>query len=274
MAAIGSLHAQTKPGTTDYPEMVPVAGGSFKMGSTSAMGDEAPIHEVTVSSFEIGKYEVTVGQFRKFVNASGYKTSAEKAGGANVYGGHSAVYKEGVNWQYDPLGNKIPKEHEDHAVSYISWEDATAYCKWLSKETGKNFRLPTEAEWEFAASGGNKSKGMVYAGARQPDAIAWYKGNSLGQDVHGVGKKKPNELGIYDMTGNVSEWCSDFYSRDYFAESPANDPQGPSAGEYHVIHGGGSWSDEDVCRISHRFSYYDSNVGYPTNGFRVACSAK
>ena len=275
--AITTIYAQPKPAektNPQLPEMVFVEGGGFRMGSNSPLGDESPIHRVTVSSFEIGKYEVTVAQFRKFITATGYKTTADKKGGGNVWGGASAVYKAGVNWEYSPLGNKVPPGDNDHPVVFITWDDAVSYCQWLSKETGKTYRLPSEAEWEFAAYGGTKGKETIYAGSKDIASVAWYKGNCLGQDVHPVGKKKPNELGIYDMTGNAAEWCNDFYAGDYFAESPSVDPLGPATGKYRVVHGGDAWDDKDPCRISHRFSYYDSDYVLPTMGFRVACSVK
>ena len=111
----------------------------------------------------------------------------------------------------------------------VSWNDVQHYIEWLNKETGKKYRLPTEAEWEFAARGGNKSKGYHYSGSDNLDSVAWHYENS-NKSSHPVGAKKPNELGMYDVTGNVSEWCQDWFSIAYYAVSPLNNPQGPESG--------------------------------------------
>jgi len=136
--------------------------------------------------------------------------------------------------------------------------------------TGKNYRLPTEAEWEYAARGGNQSKGYKYSGSNDIDAVAWYEGNSEGK-THSVGTKAPNELGIYDMSGNVGEWCHDW--RIEYTEDPKTNPQGPSEGSTRVIRGGGWITFANVVRVSYRGTLYPSDC-HNHIGFRIACSSQ
>lgn len=134
----------------------------------------------------------------------------------------------------------------------ISWFGAFEYCAWLSKKTGKPYRLPTEAEWEYAARGSEKSKGYLYAGSDDLDKVGWYESNS-GSKTHPVGQKQPNELGLYDMSGNVWEWCGDWYEEDYYGQSKgAKDPQGPSSSMSRVVRGGSWFDDPRYCRCSDR----------------------
>lgn len=198
-------------------EMVFVKGGTFQMGSKDGDSDEKPVHSVTLSDFFIDKYEVTVKQYREFCNAT------------------RRSMPEAPSWGWQ----------EDHPIVNVSWHDATAYAEWAGK------RLPTEAEWEFAARCGNQSQGFKYSGSNTIDEAAWYKSNS-GGNTRSVGEKKPNELGIYDMTGNVWEWCSDWYDENYYSESTETNPQGPISGEYRVLRGG-SWNGSvDFCRVALR----------------------
>ena len=202
-------------------EMVRVEGGTFTMGATVEQGSDAyewekPTHQVTLSSYSIGKTEVTQELWQA------------------VMGTNPSDFK----------GSKLP-------VEKVSWEDCQTFIRKLNALTGKNFRLPTEAEWEFAARGGNKSRGYKYSGNNTVDDVAWYKSNSS-STTHPVATKASNELGIYDMTGNVWEWCSDCYS-SYTSASQTN-PTGPNSGSYRVFRGG-SWIDyARSCRVSLRFS--------------------
>ena len=191
-------------------EMVFVEGGTFTMGATSEQGtsdpfdDEYPTHQVTVSDFYIGKYEVTQQL-----------------------------------WEYVMGDNPSFFTGSHRPVECVSWNDCQEFIRRLNKITGKTFRLPTEAEWEYAARGGNKSKGYKYAGSNIINDVAWYYGNSS-SGTHKVGTKTPNELGIYDMCGNVWELCSDRYSSSYYSSSPSVNPTGPSSGSSRVDRGG-SW---------------------------------
>lgn len=221
------------------PEMILVAGGKFFMGtnvktsqnknySKNLCENEAsPMHEVEVDSFYIGKYEITLQQFSEFVKSTDYNTSAETEG-STVVASTNPKYldecfgKDNVNWRFDIYGLELmPASQYDHPVTYISWDDANAYCEWLSKMTGEKYSLPYEAEWEFAAKGGCMSKGYKYSGSDTIFKVAWVQ-SVYKYKTHKVGTKRPNELGIYDMCGNVSEWCNDWYCeyKSYYQKNP------------------------------------------------------
>ena len=241
-------------------EMVFVKGGCFNMGSKDVDSDEKPIHEVCVDDFYISKYEVTVDEFKKFIDATGYKTDAEKKGYSWIYEGELKK-KNGVTWKCDVKGeNRLSSEY-NHPVIHVSWNDAKAYCEW------KGGRLPTEAEWEYAARGGNKSNGYKYSGSNNISDIAWYTSNS-GSKTHKVGTKQANELGIYDMSGNVWEWCNDWYGSNYYKSSPRNNPQGPSSGSHRVIRGGSWHSLASGCRVANRLHVTPDST-FNNLGFRL-----
>ena len=255
-------------------ELVAVRGGTFTMGCTGEQGsecddDERPAHTVTVGNFYLGRYEVTVAQFKAFIDETGYKTDADKRTGgygSYIWNGSSWEKKDGVNWMCDASGSKRPQSEYNHPVIHVSWNDAVAYCEWLSRKTGKRYRLPTEAEWEYAARGGTHSRGYRYAGSSSPDEVAWYDGNSGGR-THPVGQKQPNELGLHDMTGNAWEWCADWYG-SYSSDSQTN-PQGPAGGSCRVLRGG-SWNDSArYCRVSNRSDNYPY-IRDDFYGFRLA----
>lgn len=207
--------------------MIPVEGGTFTMGATPEQqnpdDDEKPTHRVTLSSYMIGETEVTQELWQA------------------VMGSNPSYFK----------GNNNP-------VEKVSWNDCQDFVRKLNSLTVQTFRLPTEAEWEFAARGGNKSKGYQYSGSNNLRDVAWYgqwdgntydNGNS-GEKTHPVATKAPNELGIYDMSGNVCEWCQDWYGS--YSSSAQTNPQGPSSGSYRVIRGGG-WGDGAMfCRSAIR----------------------
>ena len=212
--------------------MVRVEGGTFTMGATSEQGsdaddDEKPAHQVTLSSFSIGKYEVTQEEWQ------------------TVMGTNPSNFK----------GDRRPVEE-------VSWEDCQEFIRKLNALTGKRFRLPTEAEWEYAARGGNRSRGYKYAGSNDVGSIAWYDDNS-GTETHPVGQKLPNELGLYDMSGNVWEWCHDWYGS--YSSSSQTNPTGASSGSIRVFRGGGWGNFARNCRSSFRSygtpSFRDSDLG-------------
>jgi formylglycine-generating enzyme required for sulfatase activity len=217
--------------------MVLVEGGTFEMGSENGSLGEKPVHQVSVSSFFIDKYEVTVGQYRQFCTSTGRSMPSAPSWG----------------WQ------------ENHPIVNVTWDDAAAYAQWAGK------RLPTEAEWEYAARGGRLSKGYTYSGGKDLGAVAWYDGNS-GKQTQPVGEKSPNELGICDMSGNAWEWCADWDDENYYRNSPKQDPTGPSSGQLRVLRGG-SWLNVDsLCRLTNRNSNLPSNRNY-NDGFRCAQDA-
>jgi formylglycine-generating enzyme required for sulfatase activity len=244
------------------PQMVWIAAGSFQMGSNKGDDDEKPVHRVSITQdFGMGRYEVTVGEFRQFVNATGYRTEAEKGDGCYIY--KNGWWSKGwskerdANWR-----NPNFSQNDNHPVVCISWNDAQAYTKWLSKQTGKKYRLPTEAEWEYVARGGTDTK--------------YWWGNSIGSNKANcsgyssktvpVGSFKANPFGIYDTVGNVWEWVQDIYSKDYYSNSIYSDPTGPSTGSYRVLRGGGWSFPAPYCRVAYRVNnspgYRDGNLGF------------
>jgi formylglycine-generating enzyme required for sulfatase activity len=277
----GNTPEPPKP-VRNLPNMVFVKGGTFQMGSNDGRDNQKTIHSVTLDDFYIGKYEVTVAEFEKFVTATGYETDAEKDGNSRVYT-TTWETKVGIYWKHDAKGNLRPRSDYNHPIIHVSWNDATAYCKWLQETTGKGYRLPTEAEWEYAARGGNQPKGHKYAGTNDESSLYRYanfadKNIDFDWSVKSqndnyaytapVGKYLSNELGIYNMSGNVWEWCSDWYGSDYYKNSSSNNPQGANSGTYRILRGG-SWSSMPLrCRIAYRNFSAPKNRSYST-GFRV-----
>ncbi len=197
------------------PEMVFVEGGTFEMGSNFGEADEKPIHKVTLSSFNIGKYEITQAQWKA------------------VMGNNPSYFKD----------------CQECPVEQVSWKEIQEYVRKLNHITEGNYRLPTESEWEYAAKGGKGSKGYTYSGSNDMNNVAWYYENSGGK-THTVGTRQPNELGIFDLTGNVWEWCSDYYSR--YSNIGETNPKGSSEGAFNVLRGGSWYGDDNECRISFR----------------------
>ena len=227
-------------------KMIWVEGGDFLMGCTSEQGncesDEQNVRCVTVDGFYIGMLEVTQSQWEKVVGTSIYQQKS-KAGGSNTYG----------------VG-------PDYPMYYVSWDEAMEFCRLLSNKTGRTYTLPTEAQWEYAARGGNKNEGAKYAGSNMIDAVAWYADNS-GSSTHIVGSKRANALGIYDMSGNVWEWCKDWYA-DSYVSYDTNNPVGPSSGSRRVNRGG-SWDNTaSGCRVASR-NYGSPGCRDNNLGFRV-----
>ncbi|MBI3600779.1 MAG: formylglycine-generating enzyme family protein, partial [Nitrospinae bacterium] len=188
-------------------EIIFIKGGCYQMGDTFGDGesDEKPIHEVCVDDFYMGKYEVTQKEWQSIM-------------------GNNPSYL---------------KNCDNCPVEQVSWNDVQEYINKLNQKTGKKYRLPTEAEWEYAARSGGRSE--KYSGGNNIDSVAWYNSNSNSK-THPVGQKEANGLGLYDMTGNVWEWCQDWYDSDYYRKSPKNNPEGASSGQYRVLRGG-SWDE-------------------------------
>jgi len=217
-------------------KFVYVKGGCYQMGDIFGDGnlDERPVHKVCVDGFYMGKYEVTQREYKKII------------------GSNPPRFKKGSSYP----------------VEEVSWNDAQDFIRKLNSLSGKTFRLPTEAEWEYAArSGGKRDR---YSGGNSPDSVAWYTNNS-GSSTHPVGRKSPNGLGIYDMSGNVWEWCSDWYNKDYYSSSPRNNPQGPWSGSARVDRGGCWDNDPRFVRSAFR---YGNRPDYRLNdlGFRLILS--
>ncbi len=250
------------------PPTVLVPGGTFIMGCESEERDgdcldrEKPAREVTVSTFYMGQYEVTNEEFAAFLNEEG---NQEEGGSTWVDLSRSHIKKEGEQFV-------VEQGYEKHPMIYVNWYGASAYCAWLSKKTGENYRLPSEAQWEYAARGGapGAKDNFLYSGSDDIEQVAWYYRNSEAQS-HPVGQKQPNQLGIYDMSGNVYEWCADPW-HDNYTGAPEDGrvwEQGGSNDLYVVR--GGSWNYfvNDVCRVSFRLRNYLYLRNFDI-GFRVS----
>ena len=251
-------------------EMVAIKGGTFQMGSNDGEPNEKPVHTVTLSDFSIGKTEVTVAQFKIFIDATSYRTDADEYGGSNLWTGSEWKLTPNVNWRCDVSGKIRNSNEYDHPVIHVSWNDAVAFCEWLKQKTGKAYRLPTEAEWEFAAGGSERDR-TKWAGTNSESSLgnyAWCGANSKATTCS-VGTKLPNKFGLYDMSGNVWEWCSDLYSPDYYAKSPQINPKGPSSGLYNVNRGGGWINVASSCRVAGRRAVIPFNRSFFL-GFRLA----
>lgn len=238
-----------------------VKAGSFIMGSSEGHKDERPEHEVKITrDFYMSKYEVTFEEYDRFCEDTGRDKPDDEGWGRG-----------------------------DRPVIYVSWFDTLAYCNWRSEQEGlekcyvetndgyecrftaNGYRLPTEAEWEFAASNRGRKPDYIYAGSDNLKEVAWFFINS--RKTHPVGELKPNKLGLYDMSGNVREFCWDWYAMDFYEMSPVGDPTGPLSGQYRVQRGG-SWDyNQDDCRIANRAFEFPAFT-FNHIGFRVVRNAE
>ncbi len=214
-------------------KMVAIPGGTFSMGSNDGESDERPVHSVSLSAYYMGETEVTQALWQAVM---------------------------GTNPSYHKNCDQCP-------VEQVSWNDAQEFINKLNQKTGKRYRLPTEAEWEYGARGGEH---YTYAGSNSIDGVAWYYDKS-GSQTHPVKQKRANGYGLYDMSGNVYEWCTDWYASDYYSKSPDKNPAGPSAGNWRVLRGGSWYGSSESCRVANRLNYFPSN-SYIYNGLRLAVS--
>lgn len=240
--------------------------GSFVMGSAegSGKGDEQPRHRVNITKpFYMGQHPVTVAQFRAFVGDTAYVTDAEKNGGAGVWVDKDWVQKADASWK-----NPGFKQTDSHPVTCVSWNDAVAFCAWLSKKEGKKYRLPTEAEFEYALRAGTTTPWFFGDDAKAFTNYGWpQKLTVQGFPTHEVGKKKPNPWGLHDMVGNAWQWCTDFYAEKAYAQHAKNDPTGPAAGTTR-INRGGMGDDPQSWRSAARDSLPPDSC-YSNQTFRV-----
>lgn len=278
-----------------------IPAGEFMMGSSETdregQNDEFPAHRVRITEpFYLGNYEVTRGQFRKFIDATGYKTDAERdgRGGWGYTGNDARPFKRAPEFTWSHTGFE---QDDEHPAVNVSWNDAVAFCKWLSRVDNEVYRLPTEAEWKYACRAGTETpwhhgdnpEGLAKVG-NVSDATSnekfseWMKVNEvdrlkMGTSKHvdgfaltaPVGHFEPNAFGLFDMHGNVWEWCEDWDKADYYAESPLEDPRGPERGKS-KIRRGGSWLHSPTFARSARRRRYAPDARNSPIGFRVVMS--
>jgi formylglycine-generating enzyme required for sulfatase activity len=287
-------------------ELVLIPAGEFKMGSAESaedtaaffkktygedfltadsFKDEHPQHRVLITKpFYLGTYHVTRGQFRQFVADTSYKTDAEKGERPGAFGWDADKKEFGFNEKYS-WRNAGFEQTDEHPVVNVSWNDAVEFCKWLSKKESKTYRLPTEAEWEYACRAGTTTR--YYSGddpetlakvgnvadaaakAQFPDWTWTIKANDGYVFTSPVGKFKPNAFGLYDMHGNVWEWCQDWYDDGYYAKSPTDDPPGPTTGSLRVGRGGSWLHVARLCRSAYRCGFRPGSRG-SNLGLRVS----
>ena len=264
------------------PDFVYIKGGAYVMGSPEkevGRGENEMQHSVKISDLFFCKYAVTVAEFKRFIDESNYLTDADKANSSRIFDGKEWQDKAGINWRHGVSGNERKEGEYNHPVLHVSWNDAIAYCEWLSKKHSRTFRLPTEAEWEYACRAGTTTP--FNTGENITTDQANFVGNyPYGNNKKGVWRKntiavdslKPNKWGLYNMHGNVWEWCDDVYSGTYYDECKAKglveNPGGPAPekGSGRVLRGGG-WYDAAVnCRSAYRIRNQpddrDFNVGF------------
>lgn len=282
-------------GSEETPEQLAAAFPKYERDRFTSLGDEAPVHKVRITKpFFFGQYEVTVGQFRKYLELSGNvpESIADKTGGY----GYNPNYDPSKTVKGDAFEGRDPKyawnnpgfkQTDDHPVLNVSWNDAKEMCEWLSKKEGRKYRLPSEAEWEYACRAGTRTR---YHGGQDPESLIEVA-NSFDQDTEKnwqkwkpfalagrdgfeftapVGSFKPNAFGLYDMHGNAWEWCEDWHSDTYYAESPLNDPPGPKEGVVRVRRGG-SWHTWSFYARSAFRNWNDPSTRYTLVGMRLVC---
>ena len=230
-------------------KMIFVKGGTFQMGSDSGDDDERPVHNVTVSDFYMGEFEVTQALWQEVMGTTVYQQRDKD----------------------DPSG-PMRGVGVDYPMYYVNHTEAEEFCGRLNQRlrsqlpAGYSFALPTEAEWEYAARGGNKTKTYTYSGSNYLSDVAWYADNS-NSTTHAAGSKRANELGLYDMSGNVWEWCTDWYGS--YSSSSQTDPRGPSSGSGRVLRGGGWINSATSCRVAYR-NVISPSYRIASIGFRLA----
>jgi formylglycine-generating enzyme len=300
-------------------KLVRIPAGEFMMGSRESttemrksfpqydaerfehkFDDEYPLHRVRITkAFYLGATAITVGQFRRFVGETNFKTDAERSDRANDTPGEPRRVGPGgygYNKETGKLDERRNPKHtwrdtgfpqgENHPVVDVSWNDAVAFCKWLGENERKHYRLPTEAEWEYACRAGTTTRywcgddpqsllknANIYDQSSAGVFPEWSKYALPGDDrfpfTAPVASFPPNPFGLYDMHGNVWQWCSDFYGKDYYAKSPVDDPRGPETERKHVRRGGAWHSWPLYCRAAFR-NYNTPQSRYFNLGFRVA----
>ena len=256
------------------PDLARIPAGDFLMGTADGEEDERPVHRVYVSEFFIGRFPVTQEEYARFVRAAGYPAPAIRGLPLIASGGRDGLFKELASpyvWQ----DTQPPTGRGSHPVVLVRYDDALAYCQWLSKGLNRVVRLPTEAEWEKAARGG--VEGQRYPWGNDIDlARCNFLADPLSKRQHGTrptGTYPPNPYGLCDIAGNVWEWVSDWYTSDYYAGSDVRDPRGPESGNMRLVRGG-SWVNDNIAmlRCAYRHEVPPDTYAYSV-GFRIVCAA-
>lgn len=253
-------------------ELILVRGGTYRMGDFTGRGisQEQPAHTVAVGDFYLGRTEVTVSQYRSFAAATGYRTEAERSGGVLDIDPvmRTPVRRAGVSWSSPGF-----PQQDDGPVVWVTWNDAAEFTRWLARASGRPYRLPTEAEWEFAAR--ERGRDLSWSGTADPERagdFVWSAENS-GATTHPVGTKAPNALGFHDLCGNVWEWCLDWQTAYEAAPEPQVDPRGPPEGRYRALRGGSWRVGREVARTTYR-NGYRPDYAHGSIGFRVALGVR
>jgi formylglycine-generating enzyme required for sulfatase activity len=277
-----TVGAESFPSGKD--NVVYIKGGCFQMGDIfrDVPSSEKPVHEVCVDDFYMAKYEVTVGEFRQFVNETGYRTEAEQQDGCHSWVGDGTEEKiKDHNWSKTGFS-----QTEKDPVVCVSWNDTYNYIQWFNEKEGRNYRLPTEAEWEYAARSGGKEyqyswgRGEPAGNVADESARKELAALKIWEGYHDgfsytapVGSFRPNELGIHDMSGNVYEWNNDWQEDNYYDHSPKYNPRGPDKGKYKLLRGGAWDLQPDTARTTSRY-WNMASARAVCMGFRLAHPAR
>jgi formylglycine-generating enzyme required for sulfatase activity len=257
------------------PETVRIPAGQFIMGTDDGEEDERPAHVVALDAFELGVHPVTMAQYARFVSDTGHRPPGvyELPLIVTTGGGEREHAFRALAEAYAWVDGHPPEDRLDHPVTLVRWEDASAYCTWLSSVLGRPVRLGTEAEWEYAARAGSTER-LPWGDALDPSRANFLlePSQKAGSSTTPVTRYEPNAFGLRDVIGNVWEWVSDWYALDFYARSPERNPRGPSRGSLRVLRGGG-WptSDPRMLTVSYRHKVPPDTYSYSI-GFRVACT--
>ena len=256
------------------PDLARIPAGDFLMGAADGEDDERPVHRVFVSEFFIGRFPVTQDEYARFIRATGHPGPAIGDLPLVAHGGRDALFRElAAPYVWD--NDRPPQGYGSHPAVLVRYDDALAYCRWLSAEIGRPVRLPTEGEWEKAARAG--TDGLHYPWGNDIDASRcnYLPNRSLKRQrgTRPTGTYPPNAYGLYDMCGNVWEWAADWYTADYYGLGETRDPRGPESGSMRIVRGG-SWVNDDVAmlRCAYRHKVPPDTYAYSV-GFRIACEA-
>lgn len=258
------------------PELAAIPAGPFEMGSITGAADERPVHTVYVDAFRIGVQPVTQAQYSLFVRETGHRPpNVQEIPLVVVAGGDDREDAfRAASVPYVWTDSRPPTELLSHPVTLVRWDDAEAYCCWLAARLGKAVRLPSEAEWEKAARGGLRQQRFPW-GEQLDTAHSNYLSDPAQKSTHGTRPSRsyaPNGYGLYEMSGNVWEWVSDWYDPGYYATSPPTNPHGPVSGQFRLVRGGG-WVSTDPAMLtcSHRHQVPPDTYSYGI-GFRIVCT--